>query len=107
MTVKRYMWDDELYTLDKLRKRFEGFEFSHYDFDKYLEVNYTTKQIFNMNDNDKDRVRSEFLEHEWEIFIDEEVIELEITITPQEESQAICSMCPYKIAMKERLKNEM
>lgn len=107
MTVKRYMWDDELYTLDKLRKRFEGFEFSHYDFDKYLEVNYTAKQIFNMNDNDKEEVRSEFLEHEWEIFLDEEVIELEITITPQEESQAICSVCPYKIAMKERLKNEM
>lgn len=107
MTVKRYMWDDEFYTFDELRERFEGFEFSDYDFDKYLEENYTATQIFNMNDNDKDEVRFEFLERKWDLFLDDEVIEYEITITPQEESQAICSMCPYKIAMKERLKNEM
>ena len=107
MIIKRYLWEDEFYTLDELRDKFEDFEFPDYEFDRYLEVNYTTTQIFNMNDNDKDEVRSEFLEHEWELFLEEEVTEYEIAITPQEESEAICSVCPYKMAIKEKLKNEM
>ena len=108
MTIKRCMWNGDFYTYDELRKKFEKFDFfSDCAFDRYLDENYSTTQIFNMDDNDKDKVCSEFLEHEWDLFLDNEVIEYEFTITPQEESQAICSMCPYKIAMKERMKNEM
>lgn len=60
-----------------------------------------------MKEEDRIDAVNDFIEHGWELFLEEEVIEYEITITPQEESQAICSVCPYKIAMKERLKNEM
>lgn len=106
MTVKRYMWENDLHTYDELREQFKGFEFD-YEFNRYLEKNYTPTEIFDMDDNQKNKVRSEFLEQEWEGFLNDECVEYEITITPQEESQAICSICPYKIAMKERLKNEM
>lgn len=107
MTVKRYMWENDLYTYDELKEKFEGFDFSDDDFREYLEANYTVENVFKMKEEDRVKVVNDFIEHGWELFLEEEVIEYEIAITPQEELQAICSLCPYKIAMKERLKNEM
>lgn len=106
MIVKRYMWENDLYTYDKLKKKFEGFGISDDDFREYLEANYTVEEVFKMKAEDRVDVVNDFVEHGWELFLEEEVTEYEIAITPQEESQAICAICPYKIAMRERLKNE-